>query len=159
MRLTQGTFSYLPELTDEQIEAQLRYALGHGWAISVEYTDDPHPRNPFWEMWGQPLFDLDADDVESPLREVRACREAFPEHYIKLAAYDPSYTRQTTALSFIVNRPSYEPGFRIDRTEADARTVRYGLVPYSSADPVGQRYGANGAAQPSEDEQIDQVEL
>ncbi len=26
MRITQGTFSYLPDLTDEQIEAQLRYA-------------------------------------------------------------------------------------------------------------------------------------
>ena len=27
MRITQGTFSFLPDLTDEQIEAQLRYAL------------------------------------------------------------------------------------------------------------------------------------
>ena len=51
MRITQGTFSYLPDLTDEQIEAQLRYALRHGWAIMVEHTDDPHPRNALWEMW------------------------------------------------------------------------------------------------------------
>ena len=43
MRITQGTFSYLPDLTDEQIAAQVRYALDHGWAISVEFTDDPHP--------------------------------------------------------------------------------------------------------------------
>ena len=49
-----GTFSYLPDLTDEQIEAQLRYALRNGWAIMVEHTDDPHPRNRCWEMWGQP---------------------------------------------------------------------------------------------------------
>ena len=27
MRITQGTFSFLPDLTDEQIEAQIRYAL------------------------------------------------------------------------------------------------------------------------------------
>ena len=45
MRITQGTFSFLPDLTDEQIEAQIRYALRQGWAITVEYTDDPHPRN------------------------------------------------------------------------------------------------------------------
>ena len=43
MRITQGTFSYLPDLTDEEITIQLDYALGHGWAISVEFTDDPHP--------------------------------------------------------------------------------------------------------------------
>ena len=41
MRVTQGTFSFLPDLTDEQIEAQIHYALRNGWAISVEYTDDP----------------------------------------------------------------------------------------------------------------------
>ena len=45
MRITQGTFSFLPDLTDEEIEAQIAYALGNGWAIMVEYTDDPHPRN------------------------------------------------------------------------------------------------------------------
>ena len=58
MRITQGTFSFLPDLTDEQIAAQVRYALGHGWAIAIEYTDDPHPRNAYWDMWGPPLFDL-----------------------------------------------------------------------------------------------------
>ena len=36
MRITQGTFSFLPDLTDEQIAAQIRYALGNGWAIAVE---------------------------------------------------------------------------------------------------------------------------
>ena len=52
MRVTQGTFSFLPDLTDEEIEAQIAYALGHGWAILVEHTDDPHPRNTYWDMWG-----------------------------------------------------------------------------------------------------------
>ncbi len=88
MRITQGAFSFLPDLTDEQIEAQLRYALGNGWAIMVEHTDDPHPRNSLWEMWGQPMFDLGEDDVEVPLREVRAAREACPHEYVKLVCYD-----------------------------------------------------------------------
>ena len=91
MRVTQGTFSFLPDLTDEQIEAQIQYALTHGWAMSVEYTDDPHPRNSYWEMWGLPMFDAARmTDVEIVLREVRACREAHPSHYIKLIAYDPT---------------------------------------------------------------------
>jgi ribulose-bisphosphate carboxylase small chain len=152
MRITQGTFSFLPDLSDEEIEAQLRYALEHGWAISVESTDDPHPRNSYWELWGPPLFDLGVDDVDLVMREVRACREAFPDSYVKVNAYDPSYTRQTTALSFIVNRPGDEPGFRLDRTEAGDRMIRYRLHPYAADQPRGRRYGhgaaANGADAP-----------
>ncbi|MEO8438395.1 MAG: ribulose bisphosphate carboxylase small subunit, partial [Chloroflexota bacterium] len=45
MRLTQGTFSFLPDLTSDQIRAQIEYCLEQGWAMSIEYTDDPHPRN------------------------------------------------------------------------------------------------------------------
>jgi ribulose-bisphosphate carboxylase small chain len=142
MRITQGAFSFLPDLTDEEIEAQIRYALGKGWAISVEHTDDPHPRNSYWEMWNLPLFDLTPQQSEVALREVQACREQFPERYAKLIAYDPSYTRQTTALSFIVNRPSDEPGFRLDRTEGHDRTTRYRLHSYAMEAPPGRRYGA-----------------
>jgi ribulose-bisphosphate carboxylase small chain len=127
MRITQGTFSFLPDLTDEQIEAQINYALGHGWAISVEHTDDPHPRNPYWELWNLPLFDLRCGQTDVAMREVQACRERFPDHYVKVIAYDARYTRQTTALAFIVNRPREEPRFRLERTDGHDRTMRYGL--------------------------------
>jgi ribulose-bisphosphate carboxylase small chain len=141
MRITQGTFSFLPDLTDQQIGAQVRYALEHGWAISVEYTDDPHPRNSFWDMWGLPMFDLPIEDVDLVMREVRACREAHPQQYVKVIAYDASYGRQTTALSFIVNRPGHEPGFRLDREEAGDRRIRYALHAYATDKPSGERYG------------------
>ena len=65
MRITQGTFSFLPDLTDEQIAHQVEYGLAQGWAISIEYTDDPHPRNIYWEMWGMPMFDLGTPRVSS----------------------------------------------------------------------------------------------
>ncbi|SUA45320.1 Ribulose bisphosphate carboxylase small chain, chromosomal [Nocardia africana] len=52
MHLRQGTFSHLPDLTDAEIGAQIRYALLNNWPVSIEYTDDPHPRNVYWEMWG-----------------------------------------------------------------------------------------------------------
>jgi ribulose-bisphosphate carboxylase small chain len=140
MRITQGTFSFLPDLTDEQISDQVRYALEHGWAISIEFTDDPHPRNSYWEMWGLPMFDLQLEDVALVMREVRACREAHSQHYIKVIAYDASYGRQTTALSFIVDRPAHEPGFRVERTDAHDRVMRYRLHPYAADKPVGSRY-------------------
>ena len=128
MRITQGTFSFLPDFSDEQIAAQIRYALGHGWSMSVEYTDDPHPRNSYWEMWAPPMFDLHEDDDDIVLREVRACRHAHPDHYVKLIAYDSSLGRQTSVLSFIVSRPPDEPGFRLQRTDANDRVQRYSLL-------------------------------
>lgn len=145
MRITQGTFSFLPDLTDAQIAAQIRYALEQGWAMSVEHTDDPHPRNPYWDMWGMPLFDLEVEQADIVLREVRSCREARPDSYIKLIAYDARKGRQTTALSFIVHRPRHEPGFALDRTEAHDRVLRYRLHPYACDAPAGSRYG-NGSA-------------
>ncbi len=142
MRITQGAFSFLSDLTDEQITAQVAYALDNEWAIAVEYTDDPHPRNAYWEMWGQPMFDLEREDVDEAVREIRSCREAHPQHYVKVAAYDNRLGRQTTALSFLVNRPDDEPGFRLDRTESHDRVIRYSLHAYAAEQPVGRRYGA-----------------
>jgi ribulose-bisphosphate carboxylase small chain len=127
MRITQGAFSFLPDLTDEQIEAQLRYALRQGWAIMVEHTDDPHPRNALWEMWGLPRFDLDVEQVDVAMADVRAARAANPDSYVKVVCYDRSLGRQTTALSFIVGRPPHEPGFRLEREEQSDRRIRYTL--------------------------------
>jgi ribulose-bisphosphate carboxylase small chain len=144
MRITQGTFSFLEDLTDAEIEAQISYALGNHWAITVEYTDDPHPRNSYWEMWKQPQFDLEPDDADLAMRDMQACREAYPNHYIKVVAYDSSLGRQTSALSFIVNRPPHEPGFRLERQDVKDRQIRYTLVPYAHSDPPGRRYGNDG---------------
>jgi ribulose-bisphosphate carboxylase small chain len=116
MRVTQGTFSYLPDLTDGEILAQLRYAIGRGWAVGVEHTADPHPGNVYWDMWGLPLFDQ--SDPAPALDQVNACRAAHPSGYVRVTAYDPSLGRQTTALSFIVQRPAAEPSFTLDRAGA-----------------------------------------
>ena len=121
MKVTQGTFSFLPELTDDQITAQIEYCLRNEWAIGVEYTDDPHPRNFLWEMWGNPMFDL--RDAAGVMMEVRACRMAFPNFYIRLNAFDSTRGFETVRMSFIVNRPKVEPTFKLTRTEVAGRTV------------------------------------
>lgn len=146
MRVTQGTFSFLPDFTDEQITAQIRYSLEHGWAMSVEHTDDPHPRNPYWDMWGLPMFDLATDQTDVVLREVRACREAHPDRYVKLIAYDATHGRQTTALSFIVSRPAEEQSFRVDRADTHDRVVRYRLYPVEAGASRNGRPELNGGA-------------
>ena len=138
MHVTQGTFSYLPELTDDQIKAQIQYALDQDWPCSVEFTDDPHPRNIYWDMWGLPMFDL--KDASGVLYEVNRCREAYPNHYVRVTAYDRSLGQQTTRLSFIVQRPPHEPGFQLQRQEGADRQVRYTLHSYAPEKPVGERY-------------------
>jgi ribulose-bisphosphate carboxylase small chain len=147
MRITQGTLSFLPELSEEQLAAQLRYALRNGWAVGVEYTDDPHPRNALWEMWAPPRFDLGEDEVGVVLREIDEARAANPRAYVKVVCYDRSLGRQTTALSLIVGRPPHEPGFRLDREEHSDRRVRYTLHSYATDAPAGERYRErNGSA-------------
>ena len=138
MHLTQGTFSYLPELSDDEIRAQVEYAIDNRWALAIELTDDPHPRNTYWEMWDLPMFGV--DDAAAVLFELGRCREAFPRHYVRVTAYDASLGRQTTALSFIVNRPPEEPGFRVERQEVADRQVRYTLHSYAAERPHGLRY-------------------
>ncbi|MBD5634011.1 MAG: ribulose bisphosphate carboxylase small subunit [Candidatus Eremiobacteraeota bacterium] len=138
MRLTQGQFSFLPDLTEEQIKKQVQYALDHGWPISIEYTDDPHPRNSYWEMHGLPMFDV--KDAVAIVGEITKAVEKYPNSYVKVNAYDARLGRQTTAMSFIVGRPANEPGFRLDRTAWEDRQIKYSIHSYAVEEPVGERY-------------------
>jgi ribulose-bisphosphate carboxylase small chain len=138
-RITQGQFSFLPDLTDKQITAQIQYALKNNWAVSVEYTDDPHPRNTYWEMFGNPMFDL--KDPAGILMEINNCRKTFPNHYIRVTAFDSTRGWETPRMSYIVNRPKVEPGFFVERQERDGRTVGYTIRSYATQRPEGERYG------------------
>jgi ribulose-bisphosphate carboxylase small chain len=126
MRITQGTFSYLPDLSDEQIARQVEYALEQGWAVSLEFTDDPHPRNSYWEMWGIPMFDL--QDPAGVMGELDECRKAHGERcYIKLNAFDSTLGFETTRLSFMVHRPPVEVRYSLQRSDTRGRDIRYTL--------------------------------
>lgn len=139
-RVTQGQFSFLPDLTDAEIAMQVKYGLAKGYAWSVEYTDDPHPRNTFWEMYGNPMFDL--KDAAGAMLELNACRKTFPNHYVRMMAFDSTRNVETIAMSFIVNRPKDEPGFMVERQEGEGRSMRYTVRGYAANRPEGQRYGA-----------------
>ena len=137
-RVTQGQFSYLPDLTDAQIGSQIEYALKNGWALGVEYTDDPHPRNTYWEMYGNPMFDL--KDAAGVMKEVQACRKAFAQQYIRITAFDSTRGVESLKMSFIVGRPDKEPGFQLVRVETEGRSQRYRIESYATGRPEGERY-------------------
>jgi len=139
MKLTQGCFSSLPDLTDEQVTKQIQYAINNSWAVSIEYTDDPHPRNNYWEMWGLPLFDI--KDPAAILFEINMARKAKPNFYIKVVAFDNTRGTESSVMSFIVQRPAYEPGFKLTRQEVTGRQLVYTIESYAvNGKPEGERY-------------------
>ena len=136
MKITQGQFSFLPELTDVEISMQVEYALDQGWAVAIEYTDDPHPRNAFWNMWGHPMFDL--RDPAGVMMELKACREEHGGSYIKILAFDSHKGWESVRMSFIVNRPEFEPGFELVRADGPGRQIHYTLRSHAtSRAPIG----------------------
>ena len=125
MRITQGCFSFLPDLDDVQITAQMEYILANEWAIAIEYTDDPHPRNTYWNMWGHPMFDL--KDPKGAMMELDDCRKAHGDSYIRILAFDNSSGVESVKISFIVNRPKEEPTIHLQRTDIVDRAQRYAM--------------------------------
>ena len=138
MKVTQGQFSFLPDLTDEEISKQIEYALDNGWSLAVEYTDDPHPRNYYWNMGGTPMFDL--KDPAGVMLEVNACRKEHPNHYVKVMAFDSNKGFESIRMFFMVQRPAHEPGFELVRAEGPGRQMRYTLRSYATNMPPEQRY-------------------
>jgi ribulose-bisphosphate carboxylase small chain len=138
MRLTQGCFSFLPDLTDGQIAKQVQYCIDRGWAVNIEFTDDPHPRNTYWDMWGQPMFDV--KDAAGVMMELAECRKVYGDRYIRVSGFDASPGWESVRISFIVNRPTDEPGFQLTREEMAGRGVRYTTRSYAAARPEGHRY-------------------
>jgi ribulose-bisphosphate carboxylase small chain len=139
VRVSQGCFSFLDDLTDEQIKKQVDYAVSKGWAVSVEHTDDPHPRNTYWELWGLPLFDI--KDVAAVMYELNECRRAHSNAYIKINAFDANVGTESCVMSFIVNRPSVEPGFYLERQEVAGRNIAYTISSYATQrNPENSRY-------------------
>lgn len=138
MRITQGCFSFLPDLSDDQISAQVQYCLSKGWSVSLEFTDDPHPRNTYWEMWGLPMFDL--KDAAGVMQELKECRRVYSDRYIRLCGFDATHGWESLRISFLVNRPQEEPGFSLERQEMGGRAIRYTTRSYAVKRPEGNRY-------------------
>lgn len=138
MRLTQGCFSFLPDLTDDQIHTQVQYCIDKGWAVNIEFTDDPHPRNTYWELWGLPMFDI--KDAYAVMFELAECRKVYGDRYIRISGFDASHTWESVRISFIVNRPKDEGGFMLERQERAGRRIAYTTRAYATDWPEGIRY-------------------
>ena len=60
---------------------------------------------------------------------------------MRVTAFDSTQGVESVRMSFIVNRPANEPGFRLVRIEEGGRNVRYSVESYSvQAHGEGERY-------------------
>jgi ribulose-bisphosphate carboxylase small chain len=108
--------------------------------VNIEFTDDPHPRNTYWEMWGLPMFDL--RDAAGIMKELADCRRVYGDRYIRISGFDASHGWESVRISFIANRPANEPGFGLQRQEAKGRNTRYSTFSYAAQKPEGERYSS-----------------
>jgi len=94
------TFSYLPELSDDEIRRQVQFIVDNGWQPAIEHTEPERANDDYWYMWKLPMFG--EDDVDAILNEAKKAHEANPEHHVKVIGYDPYKQSQGTA--FVVYR-------------------------------------------------------
>lgn len=95
------TLSYLPPLSDQQINQQIEYMLDKGFIPAIEFEEDPTPEVHHWTLWKLPLFDCSS--AQEVLNEVRECRSDYPNSYIRVVGFDN--IKQCQTVSFIVYKP------------------------------------------------------
>jgi ribulose-bisphosphate carboxylase small chain len=89
-------------------------------------------------MFGMPMFDL--KDPAGIRMEMNNCRKTFPNHYIRVTAFNSTRGVESPTMSFIVNRPKSEPGFGLARQEVEGRHIHYTVHSYATDMPEGERY-------------------
>jgi ribulose-bisphosphate carboxylase small chain len=90
------TFSYLPEMTQDNIYKQVKYLVSKGWNPAIEHSEPEQAFNHFWYMWKLPMFG--EADVDKILAEADACHKAHPHHHVRLVGYDNYKQSQGTAM-------------------------------------------------------------
>lgn len=98
---TLETFSFLPPLTADEVYDQIVYIINQGWTPALEHEEPVSASKHYWGMWKLPFFGM--RDPNQVLAEVEACRQAYPDHLIRVIGYD-NYT-QCQGHNFVVYRP------------------------------------------------------
>lgn len=91
-----GTFSYLPQLTDDELRKQVEYIVAKGWNPAIEHTEPENATSNYWYMWKLPMFG--ETDVDAVFQEVELCKTANPNNHVRLVGYDNFKQSQGTAM-------------------------------------------------------------
>ena len=105
------TFSFLPPLSQAQIQAQARDLLKRRYVPTLEFSENPSSADIYWDIWpiippkGQTDHNITAKDINASLlmMQIEACSNRHPYAHIRLSGYDTN--RHKNAVSFIVKTP------------------------------------------------------
>lgn len=97
MRQALESFRSFTEVDQTMVKAQLEHCVTHGLACAVEHAESSDG----WTDWKLPL--VGETDISEILKHVVECAEAYPDHNVRLVAYD--HHRQAQGLPLVVRRP------------------------------------------------------
>jgi len=104
------TFSHLPPLSQQQIEAQILNCLRQGMICTIEYSEAPNSADFYWRQWPIPPAKINpATGRAEPLsashiaHQIESCARRNPYAFIRFSAYNPQ--TRGTSLSFIAKTP------------------------------------------------------
>jgi ribulose-bisphosphate carboxylase small chain len=100
-KVTLETFSFLPDMTSDEIYDQIVYIINQGWSPALEHVIPKNASRHYWGMWKLPFFGM--RDPNLVLQEIEECRREYPDHLIRVIGYD-NYT-QCQGHNFVVYRP------------------------------------------------------
>ncbi len=100
-KATQETFGFLPEFSADEIYDQSYTSSTKAGLPALEHEAPEQASHHYWGMWKLPFFGM--RDPNEVIREIEACRAAYPNHFVRLIGYD-NYT-QCQGHNFVVYRP------------------------------------------------------
>ncbi len=90
------TFSYLPAMSDDNINKQVKYLISKGFNPAIEHTEPENLMDNYWYMWKLPMFG--ETDVARVVAEAAACKKANPNNHVRLVGYDNFKQSQGAAM-------------------------------------------------------------
>ncbi len=93
-------FSYLPEMSDEHIELQIKYIINKGWVPAIEHTEPNNVDGHYWYLWKLPMFG--ESKVDNVLAEAKTCHRIHPTDHIRLVGYDNK--KQSVGTTMVIYR-------------------------------------------------------
>ena len=144
MRITQGAFSFLPDLTDEEIRLSSSTASTTAGPSRSSTRTTRIPATRTGRCGASPCSTFRTRPASWASSRVPRRQS---EHYIRVNAFDSTHGVESVALSFIATRPAVEPGFSLERTEGPGRDQRFTTISYAvdlRAHAKAERYGKRG---------------
>jgi ribulose-bisphosphate carboxylase small chain len=108
------TFSYLPDLTVDQIAKQVDYMIRQKLIPCLEFdvnadgVSRANNQSPgyydgrYWTMWKLPMFGC--NDPAQVLREIEECKKAYPACFVRVLGFDNQ--KQVQICGFLVAKPT-----------------------------------------------------